>query len=71
MIKYDLHTHTIYSDGNNTVEEMVLAAEKNGIDAIIVHGRTRDELKFLVFLTMNMLLCKLLFAYVKRKLKVT
>ena len=34
MIKYDLHTHTIYSDGNNTIEEMVLAAEKKGIEIL-------------------------------------
>lgn len=32
--KQSLHTHTVYSDGTNTPEEMVLAAIKNGFDAI-------------------------------------
>ncbi|MDJ1431696.1 PHP domain-containing protein [Halostagnicola sp. A-GB9-2] len=31
-IRGDLHTHTEWSDGNNTIEEMVDAAEKRGYD---------------------------------------
>ena len=34
MIKYDLHTHTIFSDGNKTPEEMISCAENNGIDIL-------------------------------------
>ena len=34
MKKQDLHTHTTYSDGKNTPEEMVLAAVCAGLDAI-------------------------------------
>lgn len=34
MITRDLHTHTTYSDGNNTPEEMVLSAIKKGLDVI-------------------------------------
>lgn len=32
MITQDLHTHTVYSDGNNTPEEMVLSAIEKGLD---------------------------------------
>ena len=32
MMTQDLHTHTVYSDGSNTPEEMVLSAIKNGLD---------------------------------------
>ena len=31
MMTQDLHTHTIYSDGNNTPEEMVLSAIEKGL----------------------------------------
>ncbi|ELZ08256.1 PHP domain protein [Halovivax asiaticus JCM 14624] len=31
-IRGDLHTHTEWSDGNNTIEEMVAAAEERGYD---------------------------------------
>ena len=34
MKKQDLHTHTTYSDGKNTPEEMVLAAVCAGLDTI-------------------------------------
>lgn len=34
MIKYDLHTHTTYSDGKNTVEEMIFAAKEKGIEIL-------------------------------------
>ena len=34
MIKYDLHTHTIFSDGKNTPEEMIACAEKTGMDIL-------------------------------------
>lgn len=34
MIKYDLHTHTSFSDGKNTPEEMLAYAETNGIDVL-------------------------------------
>ncbi len=32
--RFDLHTHTIYSDGENTPEEMILAAIDLGLQAI-------------------------------------
>lgn len=34
MITRDLHTHTIYSDGKNTPEEMVLSAIEKGLKTI-------------------------------------
>lgn len=34
MIRFDLHTHTVFSDGKNTPEEMVAYAEKNGIEIL-------------------------------------
>lgn len=34
MITRDLHTHTVYCDGKNTPEEMVLAAIEKGLTAI-------------------------------------
>ncbi len=34
MLKRDLHTHTKYGDGENTPEEMVLAAIKKGMSCI-------------------------------------
>ncbi len=34
MIKSDLHTHTIYCDGKNTPEEMVISAIEKGLDEI-------------------------------------
>lgn len=33
-MKGDLHTHTVFSDGDNTPEEMVLAAIERGLDYI-------------------------------------
>lgn len=34
MNKYDLHTHTVYSDGKNTPEEMIIAAIEKGLERI-------------------------------------
>ena len=34
MIKYDLHTHTVFSDGENTPKEMIAAAETAGVDIL-------------------------------------
>ncbi len=34
MMTQDLHTHTTYSDGNNTPEEMVLSAIEKGLETI-------------------------------------
>lgn len=34
MKRQDLHTHTTYSDGKNTPEEMILAAADEGLDTI-------------------------------------
>ncbi len=34
MIKYDLHTHTVFSDGKNTPEEMIAAAETAGMEIL-------------------------------------
>ena len=40
MIKSDFHTHTIYCDGKNTPEEMVLAAIDKGFDALGLSGHS-------------------------------
>ena len=39
-LKYDWHTHTIYSHGRGTVEENVLEARKKGLESIAItdHG---------------------------------
>lgn len=34
MLKADLHTHSTYSDGSDTIEQIVAAAEKKGLDAV-------------------------------------
>ncbi len=34
MKKFDLHIHSVYSDGKNTIEEIVLQAIENGFDMI-------------------------------------
>ncbi len=40
LIKSDLHTHTIYSDGKSTIEQNVIAARKKGLKRIAItdHG---------------------------------
>ncbi len=40
MIKTDLHTHTVYCDGNNTPEEMILSALGKGFDCIGFSGHS-------------------------------
>ena len=37
MIKCDLHTHTVFCDGKNTPEEMVLSAIEKGLDTTKHH----------------------------------
>ncbi len=37
-VKTNFHTHTVYCDGKNTPEEMVLSAIKNGFDSIGFSG---------------------------------
>ncbi|MDO9493451.1 PHP domain-containing protein [Acetobacterium sp.] len=41
-ITHDMHTHTIYSHGKNTIAEMVDQAREIGLEAIIIsdHGRS-------------------------------
>ena len=34
MIKQNLHTHSIYCDGNNTIEEMALEAIQKGFTVL-------------------------------------
>lgn len=48
MNKRDLHTHTVYSDGKNTPEEMVLAAISIGMEEIGIsdHSYTDFDLSY-------------------------
>ena len=39
-MKQDLHTHTLYCDGNNTVEEMIKSAIENGLSRIGFSGHS-------------------------------
>ena len=38
MLKADMHIHSTISDGSYTMEEIVAAAEKKGLDAIVEQG---------------------------------
>ena len=40
MKKINLHSHTTYCDGNNTAEEMVLAAIQSGFDVFGFSGHS-------------------------------
>ena len=40
MVKTDLHTHTLFCDGNNSPEEMVLSAIERGFEAIGFSGHS-------------------------------
>ncbi len=42
-VKGDLHTHTVWSDGANTTEEMVLAAKKIGYEYIAISDHSKSE----------------------------
>jgi hypothetical protein len=44
-LKADLHTHTKFSDGNQTVEQLVAEATKNGCDVVAITDHTDNELK--------------------------
>ena len=33
---YDLHCHTVFSDGSTTVKDLLRAAERNGLDGIAI-----------------------------------
>jgi len=48
--KFDLHTHTTFSDGKNTPEEMVLSAIEKGLEAIGFsdHSYTEFDTSFCV-----------------------
>ena len=52
MIKYDIHTHTVFSDGKNTPEEMIAYAEKTGIDVLGIsdHEYTPMQTSFCISL---------------------
>ncbi|MDI6737169.1 MAG: DNA polymerase/3'-5' exonuclease PolX [Nanoarchaeota archaeon] len=42
-IKGDLHCHSAYSDGDNTIEEMALAAKKRGYEYICISDHSKSE----------------------------
>lgn len=42
-IKGDLHTHSNYSDGSNTIEEMALAAKRRGYEYICISDHSKSE----------------------------
>ena len=44
-LKADLHTHTNFSDGSHTVDEVVAAAAMHGCDAVAITDHTDEELK--------------------------
>ena len=44
----DLHTHSTFCDGKNTLEEMVLAAIKIGIPAIGLSGHTGFDMRYCI-----------------------
>ncbi len=50
MITRDLHTHTTYSDGKNTPEEMVVAAIQKGMKVIGIsdHSYTRFDTSYCI-----------------------
>lgn len=50
MNRTDLHTHTVYSDGKNTPEEMVLAAISIGMEKIGIsdHSYTEFDLSYCI-----------------------
>lgn len=50
MFKKDLHTHTIYSDGKNTPEEMVISAIEKGLETygISDHSYTAIDLTYCI-----------------------
>ncbi|MDP4119064.1 MAG: PHP domain-containing protein, partial [Bacillota bacterium] len=39
-MKTNFHTHTVFCDGNDTVEELVRAAEEKGFDALGFSGHS-------------------------------
>ena len=42
-IKGDLHVHTKYTDGDNTIEEMALAAKKRGYEYICISDHSQSQ----------------------------
>ena len=48
MKSFDIHMHTVFSDGGNTPEEMVLAAIEHGLDAVGIsdHSYTSFDLSY-------------------------
>ena len=50
MIKSDFHIHTVFCDGKNTPEDMILSAVKKGLDTvgICAHGYTDFDDSFCI-----------------------
>ena len=48
MKKYDLHIHSVYSDGLNTIKEIVVSAIEKGFDMIGIsdHSYTDFDLRY-------------------------
>lgn len=45
LLKYDLHTHTAFSDGRNPVRDMANAAESNGLRGIAITDHVFNDVQ--------------------------
>ncbi len=45
LLKYDLHTHTAFSDGRSPVRDMANAAESNGLRGIAITDHVFNDVQ--------------------------